>query len=282
MPPLDITLVRSRLHTRHIATTLIYYPETVSTNADIRRLCHEEGLQEGLAVVADAQSAGRGRMGRTWCSPSQKGLYLSLLLRLPAGVAPIAAGWISSLALLNTLDEFGVADAECKWPNDLLVGGKKVAGILIETVSGVSAEHWCIAGIGCNVTSGPEDFPEPLRDRVTSIAMALAEPPDREALLVALLQHCEQWFARMQEHGTAELLRHWQARCGTIGRRIRIAVEGRTLTGIAESVQEDGSLLLETDSGDIVLCHAGEVQYYMTPSPFPDDRPQSLSDSEGP
>ena len=130
MPLLDIALVRSRLHTRHIATTIIHYPETVSTSDDVRRLCHEEGLQEGLAVVADAQSAGRGRMGRTWCSPSQKGLYLSLLLRLPISVPPVAAGWISSLALLHTLDDIGVTGGECKWPNDLLINGKKVAGFI--------------------------------------------------------------------------------------------------------------------------------------------------------
>jgi BirA family biotin operon repressor/biotin-[acetyl-CoA-carboxylase] ligase len=190
------------------------------------------GASEGVVVVADYQSAGRGRLGRSWEAPPGAALLMSVLLRpdlaaerrwlVPAAVALAAADACSR-----------GAEVEIKWPNDLLLGGRKLAGILAEA-DGTAI----VVGIGINVTWAPP-------------GAALLGPADRGSLLAALLTHLEGWYDRWAEAGAA-----YRARCATVGRRVRVEVPGHTVLGTAVGITPDGHLQVVAEDDDEVQTFA--------------------------
>ena len=223
-------LGRPRLHLR----------ETDSTNLRARELAIA-GAPHGTVVPAAAQSAGRGRQGRTWTAPPGRALLMSVVVRdpLPPLLPLIAAVAVADACYATP------GDVAIKWPNDVLLDGRKVAGILVE---GRPQEGWAVLGIGLNVAIRPEDLPDELRDRATGLGR---EPKDVERALRDLLRALE----RRLDEDSAETIAAWRERDHLAGREI----EWTGGTGIAEGVDEDGNLLVVTETGERTALNAGEV-----------------------
>ncbi|GAA2224382.1 biotin--[acetyl-CoA-carboxylase] ligase [Micromonospora olivasterospora] len=250
--------------------------ETGSTNADVAEAAHA-GEPEGLVVVAERQTAGRGRRGRGWQSPARAGIATSVLLRPGEAVpergwppAPVTAyGWLpllAGVALVEAVARLAELDAALKWPNDLLVDGAKCAGILAEAVPGPSPERApaIVLGVGLNVTLRADELPEnPTGLPATSLQLAGAAATDRDPLLRALLRSLADWYGRWRAAGgdaqASGLREAYLAACATVGRPVRVLLPGGDeLTGAAAGVDAAGQLLVDTPDGRRALA-AGDV-----------------------
>lgn len=250
-PPLNASVLPSEFW-----TTLEVREVTGSTNADVAAAARA-GAPEGLVVAAESQDAGRGRIGRQWVSPSRAGLTFSVLLR-PEGVPTPRWGWLpllAGVALARAVTTVAGVDAWLKWPNDLLIGGKKSAGLLAEAVGDA-----VVIGIGLNVTLGAADLPRP---DTTSLALAGATQLDRNILLPAILDALSAdylaWRACGGDPEGSGLLAAYRARCDTLGREVRVEVPaGDPLVGKAVDVDAAGRLVVETPTGPTAVA-AGDV-----------------------
>lgn len=226
----------------------LHLRETASTNDDAKRLA-AEGAAEGTLVWADAQTAGRGRRGRRWQSPAGN-LYGSLILRPPVPIAMAGQiGFAAALAITDALIELlplGAA-VSCKWPNDVLIGGRKAAGLLLETAARPDgATAWLVVGLGINVASHPAavEFP------ATSLAAA-GGTASVVHVLAAFCRHFLDRYVAWRDRGFAALRADWLARAAGLGQPIRVRLDDRTLEGTFAGLDEEGALLLHSaNSGD--------------------------------
>lgn len=254
-------LLRRTAELPPLASRVLWRAETGSTNADAAALA-EAGAAEGAVVVADLQTAGRGRLGRSWSSPPGAGIYASVLLRPEALVArllPIAAG----VAIAEAIEEItGLAPA-LKWPNDVYLAGgeahpaRKVAGILAE--SGVSAgDGWVIIGFGINVL--PAALPAHLT-RATSLETELGRTVDRGELLAACLVRLAIRYRDLTEGRRAYVLEAWRARAAsTFGRRVEWDEGDVVMSGVVTGIDDDGGLVVGTAGGAVRIV-SGEVRW---------------------
>jgi BirA family biotin operon repressor/biotin-[acetyl-CoA-carboxylase] ligase len=272
-PPLNPRLLERALVTPDTPwSRLDLRVETDSTNEDAVAAAHL-GEPEGLVVVAERQNAGRGRRGRVWTSPPRAGIAVSVLLRpgvaVPergwAAVAPSAYGWLpllAGVALVEMVTRVAEVPATLKWPNDLMVGDAKCAGILAEGVAGDFGG--VVVGIGLNVTLRAGELPEtPTGAPATSLQIAGAVMTDRDPLLRSLLRGLGVWYTRWRDaagDATASGLREaYLHHCATIGRPVRVLLPaGAELTGTVTGVDGDGRLLVGTADG-VVPVAAGDV-----------------------
>ncbi len=231
--------------------------ETGSTNEDVLKL-GGDGALEGLVVAAESQTAGRGRQGRSWQS-RPAALTFSVLLR-PQSVPQAARGWVPLLAGVATARALGhvaAVDARLKWPNDVLLGRRKLAGILAE-----QSGDAIVVGIGINVLGGDHDLPTAT---ATSLERGGAGPTDRTELLAEILRRLEHWYLRWRETGSGDaagsgLRQEYLSLCTTLGRAVRVQLPGdRMLTGTAVDVDVAGQLQVRRDRGDIIAVSAGDV-----------------------
>jgi BirA family biotin operon repressor/biotin-[acetyl-CoA-carboxylase] ligase len=220
---------------RRFGAPRVHFRLTDSTNARARELA-SRGAPDGTVVTAGAQSAGRGRQGRTWTAVPGRALLCSVLIREPPRLLPLAAG----AAVAGVVGQ----DALIKWPNDVLVAGRKVAGILVE---GRPQERWAVVGIGLNVALRAEDFPPELRETAGTLGLA---PDAIEPTLAALLERLASWSSA----DDASLLDAVRARDALHGREVRWS-GGR---GVGAGIDADGRLLAATEAGTVAL-DAGEV-----------------------
>jgi BirA family biotin operon repressor/biotin-[acetyl-CoA-carboxylase] ligase len=255
-PPLsERGLRRALLHEGSVWTELRVLERTQSTNADVAAAARD-GVAQGLVVVAEHQDAGRGRLDRSWTSPARAGLTFSVLLRPSAPRAtwswlPLLAG----LALQQSLVALTELAVGLKWPNDLLVGGRKLAGVLAE-VSGDAV----VLGIGVNVTSRPEELPP----QATSLAIEESPVIDRDTLFRAALRSLgnayDGWGLR--DGSSAELRSEYAAACVTLGSRVRVTLTGGgVLEGAGDAVDPDGRLLVRSDDGTVTAVSSGDVEH---------------------
>jgi BirA family biotin operon repressor/biotin-[acetyl-CoA-carboxylase] ligase len=216
-----------------------------STNARLMARA-EAGAPSGTVLVADRQTAGRGRRGRIWHSASGDSLTFSLFWRFPTDSrAPIALSLVVGLAVAQALESLGTSGIGLKWPNDLLHDNRKLAGILIELVSG--APRAAVIGIGLNLHL-PASLPDDLRDSVTALDSRMTAMPSREAVLAALLAHLADTFDSYAEQGFAALREAWQIRHVYAGQAVRLLADhSPEIRGICAGVDEDGALLLDID-----------------------------------
>lgn len=238
-----------------IARKIIRYAVVESTN-DLARVLAEAGEPEGIVVLAEEQRAGRGRMGRRWVVPRGTSIQGSILLRPNLPLAQ--AGRITQLAGLAVAEalreELGLG-AALKWPNDVMLNGKKVAGILTETTLRGEALDYVILGIGLNVNYSMRDYPE-LAPFATTLADQVGHLLDRAPLERALFRHLEAYYARL---GSGEdFLDEYRRALQMLGTRVRAAMPGGILEGIARDVDAEGALLLEHEN-TIVRLLAGDV-----------------------
>ncbi|MFG1897418.1 biotin--[acetyl-CoA-carboxylase] ligase [Micromonospora zamorensis] len=250
--------------------------ETGSTNADVAEAARA-GEPEGLVVVAEQQTAGRGRRGRVWQSPARAGITTSVLLRpgeavpdrgwLP--VTPTGYGWLpllAGVALVEAVARLAELEASLKWPNDLLIDDAKCAGVLAEVVPGRSPDEpsAIVLGIGLNVTLRADELPvNPTGLPATSLQLAGAVATDRDPLLRALLRSVAEWYDRWRSAGGdavgSGLRDAYLAACGTVGREVRVLLpDGEVLTGTATGVDRDGQLQVATPTATRTLA-AGDV-----------------------
>jgi BirA family transcriptional regulator, biotin operon repressor / biotin---[acetyl-CoA-carboxylase] ligase len=224
-----------------IGSPRLHFRSTDSTNTQARRLA-ARGAPHGTLVTAAAQTAGRGRQGRTWSAPAGRALLCSLLLREPPRLLPLLAG--------VAVAELAGHGAAIKWPNDVLLNGRKLAGILVE---GRPQERWAVLGIGINVALREHDFPPELRGRTATLGL---EPEAVEPTLGRLLELLERWLEADQQ----QLLAAVRGRDALLGRPVSWAA-GR---GDGAGIDDEGRLIVETGSGRVVL-ESGEV--HLGPQP---------------
>jgi BirA family transcriptional regulator, biotin operon repressor / biotin---[acetyl-CoA-carboxylase] ligase len=276
-PRFDRAAFESRLRTRIMGRHLIARAETESTN-DVAWEALAQGLPDGTTAVADVQTRGRGRAGRSWQTEPGKGLALSLLMHAgcaPArvrgaaggaeaarGVIPLAAG----LALARALERLG-ARAELKWPNDLQIGGRKVAGILCESRSGGAggpvAGDALVIGVGVNVGEARADFAGALADSATSLAIEGCATT-REAVAAELLNALEPLWNELEEGDPAAVLAAWRERATFWGRTVRVRTPAGDVSGVATALDSGGGLVIER-AGEAVTVVAGDLELTAAP-----------------
>jgi BirA family biotin operon repressor/biotin-[acetyl-CoA-carboxylase] ligase len=256
LTPLEL---RPLLNTHDLGQVLHWYEEIGSTNDRAKELA-DQGAEHGEVVIAETQSAGRGRRGRVWVSPPRRNLYFSAVLRpdLPPVRAPELT-LVASLAVCDALRQSGV-DAGIKWPNDLLASGRKIAGVLTELAAEADRVHWVVIGVGVNVNAVPDDFPEELRGEATSVLIERGEPAPRALFAAACLTALESWIDRHAEEGFGVIRDAWRVRSVTLGREVTVKADGREIVGVAEDIDETGALLVRGAAG-LERIHAGDVTH---------------------
>jgi BirA family biotin operon repressor/biotin-[acetyl-CoA-carboxylase] ligase len=235
------------------------FEQTTSTNDVIEKLAHD-GVREGAVVFAESQTHGRGRLGRQWASPARKGLWFSVLLR--PDLRPQLATQLtvaSAVALRNAIEARTSLRAEIKWPNDILVSGRKVAGILIELSAELDRIKYVLVGIGVDVNLDVTDFPAGIRAQATSLKIELGSSVPRAELAAAILQELDREYRRVLEGDFGALATEWERHCTTIGQQVVIRLGNRRVCGRAEALGEDGALLLRTDHGHLERIIGGDV-----------------------
>jgi BirA family transcriptional regulator, biotin operon repressor / biotin---[acetyl-CoA-carboxylase] ligase len=245
--------------TRVVGRDIRVFLETTSTN-DVAEKLARDGVKEGVVVFAEAQTRGRGRLGRRWISPARTGLWFSVLLRpqlRPELVTQLTIA--SATALIRAIRGQTELRPEVKWPNDILLGGKKVAGILTELRGELDTVNYVILGIGVDVNLTTPDFPSELRPVATSLRLERGRPVDRAALAASILRELDEDYARATGGGFEALADEWQSQCTTIGREVTIQVGDRKVHGRAESLDSSGALLLRTLHGHLERISGGDV-----------------------
>jgi len=226
--------------------TIVHLPRVDSTQETVFELA-AQGAPDRTVVVADYQAAGRGRRGRAWDAPAGTSLLTSILVR-PRATPERWGGYslVSALAVADALARVARLDARLKWPNDILVGGRKIAGILLESRMpaaggpGAAGAAGSIA-VGIGVNLGQRAFPAGLAARATSVALETGQAVERDAALAAVLEAFDGWRARFEDEGLAPVRARWLALADTIGRRV--SVDG--VSGVAVDLDVDGALVLE-------------------------------------
>jgi BirA family transcriptional regulator, biotin operon repressor / biotin---[acetyl-CoA-carboxylase] ligase len=263
-PPLVTAgLRRALIRPGELWTAIEVREQTASTNADVIAAARA-GIPEGLVVVAERQTAGRGRLDRRWESPPRAGLALSVLLRPPVPAGRL--GWLpllAGVALVETVRRQAEVDAVLKWPNDLLIDGRKCAGILAEAVpeSAAGQAPAVVVGIGLNVTLSEDELPRP---DATSLMLAGAAHTDRDTLLRALLRGLADWYRRWTatdgDPETSGLRDGYRLHCATLGRQVSVALPGGgALAGTASDVDGDGRLIVTGPDGYPTAVAAGDI-----------------------
>ncbi|MFH0739343.1 MAG: biotin--[acetyl-CoA-carboxylase] ligase [Candidatus Omnitrophota bacterium] len=250
--PCEIT---HNLNTKFIGKRISYF-DTVSSTMDIAVEMGMRGCVEGAIVIAEGQSRGRGRFNREWFSPKYKGIYLSLILR--PRIAPNAAPILTLLAAVSiceAIKEVTGIDARIKWPNDILIHNKKLAGILTEISAETDITHFVVIGLGLNVNNDKKS----LIAGATSLAEQKKEKISRTELLQEILRRIEGNYLELQENSAGAILDKWRKSNLTLGRRVRVVSNKNTREGQALDIDTDGALLIRNDSGLIEKVMAGDI-----------------------
>ncbi len=244
--------LEQNLKTRYMGREALFFPVTTSTMDEARKLA-EQGAPNGAAAIAGRQEAGRGRTGRSWLSP-EGGLATTIVLRPPANALHLLPA-IASVAVYNAIGRMGVK-ASIKWPNDVLVSGKKVCGILIENGFNAGNLVYSIVGIGINVNFETTKFPE-IADIATSLSVELRKEVSIPQVALNLYSELEKLYDRISEPDF--IMGEWTRHMGTIGKRVSVNTGSGMLEGIAESVNPGGNLVLRLDDGSMREVVAGDV-----------------------
>lgn len=255
---LTAATVVDKLATAVVGRPCVFVPSLASTNAEARRLAGL-GCPEGLTVVADEQTAGRGRRGRAWLSPPGVGIWLSVVLRppcSPAEAVPFSLG--VAVAVSRAVERVAGARPAVKWPNDLLLNGRKFCGILTELIGQETGVDHLVAGIGLNVLTPREAFPDELRSGATSLAAEGFSCP-RADLARAVLEELEGVYRTFLTGAFDRVVAEWRERSAILGRRVRVQAAAGWVEGVAEDVDGDGALILRLVDGTRRRFVSGEV-----------------------
>jgi len=256
LTPLELTPL---LSTHHLGQSIHFHDTLPSTNQTAFKLA-AEGAEHGEVVITDQQTAGKGRRGRTWVSPKGLNLYFSAILRpeLAPQHAPELT-LVAAVALAETLRETG-ADARIKWPNDVQIDGRKVAGILTELSAEPERVHFVVLGVGVNLNAGREDFPPEVAPTAISLSEALGERVNRALFTTHLWGRLEEWLDLHHEVGFDPVRKRWKELSSTLGQEVLVRTDRTELRGVAEDIDEAGALLVRTAEGSLERVLAGDVE----------------------
>ena len=243
-----------------IGNEILVFKKTTSTNDIVQRLA-KEGYPEGVVVFAESQSAGRGRQGRKWISPANKGLWFTILLRPKVSMQMVSQLTIlSGVAVVAALKKSTGLPLFIKWPNDIQCRDHKIGGILVEAGLGKQGMPYAAVGIGLNVNMEKADFPEEFRDAVSSLKLEAHKFLHPPTLAVDMLFEFARCYTLLLEGDFADLLEEWVELDQTLGKQISLVhQDGHRIHGLAANIDPDGALLLRTDDGRIERIVAGEV-----------------------
>ncbi|MCS6829851.1 MAG: biotin--[acetyl-CoA-carboxylase] ligase [bacterium] len=235
---------------------LIVYCGTVPSTQDLAREILQSPPVQIRGVVAEHQTAGRGRYGNRWLDTPGESLLMTLLIRLQPQELTSAGqlAFVLALAVADALQEQAGLDVRFKWSNDVLAGGRKLAGILIETASDAQGQPWALAGVGVNLLQ--RDFPEEIRDRATSVLLETGLALPIERLAQSLLRHTDRWAGVWRSDGLPAILGEWRQRDVTTGQRYRLP---SGVVGVAQGVSDEGELLVEVHEQQVVVNSAEAV-----------------------
>lgn len=251
--------IREGLETEYIGRELYCFNEAGSTNEIAMKLA-EGAVSEGTVVIAEKQTAGKGRLGRKWLSPAGAGLWFSIILKpkiSPQHSAKLT--FVAGLAVLDAIRTVSGLQAGLKWPNDLLVNGKKVCGILTEIKSGPDIINYQVLGIGINVNISEEEFPEALRATATSLAQEAKKEVARLRLLKEILKNIETGYEVFKKAGFKPFLIRWKEHSVTLNRKVKVAGLRESWEGLALDIDEDCALIVRLDSGEKKRVLSGDV-----------------------
>lgn len=258
---LNIEEIAAQLNTSVMGKSLVCLDETASTNAYAFRLA-EEGAVEGTVVIADAQSGGKGRLGRVWSSPPGVNLYCSVILR--PSVKPYEAPqltFLSAVAVARAIEQVTGLKPEIKWPNDVLIAGKKVAGLLNEMSAETDGINFVILGLGVNLNMSTEQFPPDLRSPATSLLLEAGQPVERVRFVTQMLRELDMLYAGFLTHGFLQVREEWQQRCNAHDREVVVSNGGaEVVRGMFDGIDGDGALLLRQTDGRVERILSGDVK----------------------
>ena len=259
---LEPVKIKAGLKTGIIGKNIQYFKETKSTNIIAREIA---GLvEEGTVVIAESQTGGRGRLGRKWISP-EGGIWLSIIIkpRIQPSHAP-SITLLAGVSVAKTIRSYGL-EAGIKWPNDVLINGKKVCGILTEIEGEIDLIDYCVVGIGIDANVDIEAFPEEIRENSTSLKKELGHEIDRVEFVQRLLLEFEGLYLKSQKEGFSSILEEWRDMSATIGEWVKITTQTRTIYGEAIGVDNEGALILETGEGKLEKVVAGNCEHLRRP-----------------
>ena len=243
--------LKTKIIGRHVVSL-----DTVASTMDEAFRLGMEGVPEGTIICAEAQSKGRGRLGRGWVSPKGKGIYFSLILRPKFTLAQMAQlTLMSAVALSQALEKNAHVKTQIKWPNDLLVGNRKLAGILTELRAEMDQVKFVVIGMGLNVNASSQQ----LVPEATSLRIETDETHNRVIVMRDILESLESWYTILQTEGFAPVLNEWKKRSATLKKRVSVRDPNGAVEGLAIDLDHDGGLLIRQDSGVIIKKMAGDV-----------------------
>ncbi|WP_335869692.1 biotin--[acetyl-CoA-carboxylase] ligase [Bacillus sp. 2205SS5-2] len=240
---------------------VIHYNDSVESTQKLAHILVHDHVPEGTIVIAEEQTAGRGRLMRKWDSPKYTGIWMSVILRpnLPPQKAPQFT-LISAVAVVQAIRELTDVEAEIKWPNDLLINGKKITGILTELVAESDKINAVIIGIGINVNQQVESFSEEIKDVATSIRLEGGKPVSRAALVQQILLKLEKYYSLYMREGFYPIKLLWESYAISIGKDIMARTMNETIYGKAMGITDEGVLLVREESGEIREIYSADIQ----------------------
>lgn len=250
--------LKSRIRGSWAGTHLMYYEEVDSTNDQAKRL-GEAGSLHGTLVVADRQSAGKGRRGRGWVSPGGTGIWMSMLMRplIPPAHASMLT-LVMALAVAEGIEAETGLEALIKWPNDIVVAGKKVCGILTEMSAELDCIHYVVTGMGINVNMA--EFPEELKEKATSLFLEAGHSFSRSGIIAQIMKALEPHYEQFIRHeDLTGFLEPYHRRLANIGREVCVLTPGNNYQGTAMGINEKGELLVRMEDGTVSQVVSGEV-----------------------
>jgi BirA family biotin operon repressor/biotin-[acetyl-CoA-carboxylase] ligase len=256
---LDISIekIRSMIKGR-IGKKILLYQTVGSTNTVAADLA--EKAEDGTVIISDSQKKGRGRLGRSWSSPPGKNIYMSITMKPQLDTQDATLLTImSAVSCATALRNFTGLQVAIKWPNDLMVSEKKLGGILTEMKIEQGEILYAIIGIGINVNIDINEFPEDLRKIATSLKHETGRPYSRTDIIARVLNETDTWYHVLQEYGSMPVLSEWKRLASILGKEVLITAGKETLTGVAESVDDRGMLLLRLQSGELKRISSGDL-----------------------
>ncbi len=255
--------IQKKLRTKFIGREIRYFETVASTTWVAKNLCNESddpGKLNGMLIVAEEQTGGIGRLGRSWTSPPG-GIWGTIILTPKIPIEHLfMVTMAGSIAVARAIKKEYDLGALIKWPNDIYIGDKKVAGILVELSAEADAVHYCLLGIGIDANIPLDQLPQSFRDTATSISTETGEPVDRVQLLARVLREFEQRYLLLESGEYDSIIREWKSLSLTLDHRVHIRTLRKTFEGEAIDIDEHGALIIRKDNGRLERVIAGDCQ----------------------
>jgi len=253
--------IQNNLSTSYIGKNIYYFPELESTNimAKEKALLGAKKINEGTVIIAEEQSAGKGRLGRKWFSP-RGGIWLSIILfpqLLPSYIPRITL--MTAVVLVKAIEICTQIKAQIKWPNDILVNEKKICGILTEMNAELDLINWVVVGVGINVNIDYQNFPRDIQEKTTSLKEIEKKEISRVRLVQVFFKEFEKYYEILKNKEFSFILREWKIYSHTLGKKINVDMGDQIISGEAVDINEIGALILKKESGKLIEIISGTV-----------------------